>query len=117
MIIHLIPRRAPADARASTALLVNGERLSVNGVWTDFGPLEEGGIAEHATLEEQDKSLIRSAERIDGVVHAHVVAEIGPEFECWFAPADDPRWTVEIEKGVVAIPATPRQEEKTDAEI
>lgn len=107
MIIHMIPRRASASAPHSTLLLADGERLAVNGDWTDFSALEEGGSAEHDTLEDTDKSLIRRATRIDGVLHVTVMAELGPEFQSVFAPPDDPRWTVDVTKGLVSIPGNP----------
>ena len=111
MKITMAPYRAAATALSSTLLIVRGDVLIVEKAKFDFSKLELGGVAEHDTLESDDQSPVTRAERTKDGLHVFVRVGLGPEFDTKWAPASDPRWTVDVDNGPVAIPGNPKPEE------
>lgn len=74
MIINLSPQRR--DDVDALSLVVDGDKLSINGTQYDFGPLPEGAaLPATATASEW---LVGEIVRVDGVIAVTVILPHGP---------------------------------------
>lgn len=102
MTLTLIPQWS----RPEGAIAVAGDVLTVNATAYDLSPIPEGGEAEVALAPGQEHVLIGPIRRIGGVIHATVIAHLGPD-----AAEDQPGapWVVTAEDGPVVVPYLVRE--------
>lgn len=103
MILTIIPQWG----RPESILSVAGDVLTINGEAFDLSPVPDGGEAIALPLPGHDHVFVGPIRRLDGVIHATIIAHLGPD-----AAADQPDapWTVPVVEGRITIPAALREE-------
>ena len=98
MILTLIPQWGRPEA----VLSVSGDVLTVNGTAFDLSSIPEGGEGEITPAPGQDHIFLGTVTRVNGVIHATIIAHVGPDAATVQPEAP---WVVTAGDGPVSIPA------------
>ena len=107
MHLTLSPQMA-LPGQSETTLHVSGDTITIDGTPFDLSAVPEGGDGEWP-----DSPILGLIRRIDGTIHATVLARLGDDAES-DQPTDPAYWVIENASGDVEIPALRKPEPEAE---
>jgi hypothetical protein len=103
----------PQFGRPEAEHFVSGETLTINGKSFDLSGITESQEVTLHPADGEDHIFVAPVKRVDGVIHATVIAWLGDDADL---RQPDAPWVLDVSDGLVVLPVLRRAPESTDSQ-